>query len=38
MVWSIFGSIYPILFITIGYWFSTKPYPVMNMHDCHPLN
>lgn len=38
MVWPILGGIYPILFITIGYCFSTKLYSVVNIHDWHPVN
>ncbi len=38
MVWPILGGIYPILFITIGYWFSTKPYSVVKIHGWHLVN
>ena len=38
MVWLILGGIYPILFITIGYCFSTKLYSVVKIHDWHPVN
>lgn len=38
MVWTIFGGIYPILFIIIAHWLSTKFYPVVNMYDYHPVN
>lgn len=38
MVWLILGGIYPILFITMDYCFSTKSYSVVNIHDWHPVN